>query len=289
MKTTTTSASALATAPVGPSLVEDAYGALAESFEQFCLMAGIESLTQMMNEDVARLAGDRYEHCPDKPGYRWGHTKSQAGFHGGKVEVDRPRVRSKATGKEMALPSWEEISAGGYLDQWAVNLMVMNMATRKFGRAVRLPEAGISAEAGSGLSKSAVSRRFKALTQAKLDAWMASDLSELDLVAIQIDGVHLDDHLLMLGAVGIEASGQKHPLGVVEGATENAATVQALLDNLIERGVNPAGCYLFIVDGATLRANKRETTDWLKFTLEGAGERTHGYAFTDTTFAGCWI
>lgn len=38
-----------------------------------------------------------------------------------------------------------------------------------------------------------------------------------------------------------------------------------------------------------LRANKRETIDWLKFTLEGAGERTHGYAFTDTTFAGCWI
>jgi len=41
--------------------------------------------------------------------------------------------------------------------------------------------------------------------------------------------------------------------------------------------------------GFPLRANKRETTDWLKFTLEGAGERTHGYAFTDTTFAGCWI
>lgn len=78
---------------------------------------------------------------------------------------------------------------------------------------------------------------------------MACDLSELDLVAIQIDGLHLDDHLLILGAVGIEASGQKHPLGIVEGATENAATVQALLDNLIERGVDPAGCYLFIVDG----------------------------------------
>ena len=141
----------------------------------------------------------------------------------------------------MALPSWEEISACGYLDQWAVNLMVMHMATRKFGRAVRLPEAGVSAEAGSGLSKSAVSRRFKVLTQAKLDEWMASDLSELELVAIQIDGLHLDEHLLIIGAVGIEASGQKHPLGVVEGATENAATVQALLDNRIERGVDPAG------------------------------------------------
>jgi DNA-binding transcriptional LysR family regulator len=38
-----------------------------------------------------------------------------------------------------------------------------------------------------------------------------------------------------------------------------------------------------------LRANKRETIDWLKFTLEGVGERTHGYAFTITTFARCWI
>jgi hypothetical protein len=40
---------------------------------------------------------------------------------------------------------------------------------------------------------------------------------------------------------------------------------------------------------SALRANKRETIEWLKFTLEGAGERTHGYAFTDTTFAGFWI
>jgi hypothetical protein len=39
----------------------------------------------------------------------------------------------------------------------------------------------------------------------------------------------------------------------------------------------------------SLRANKRETIEWLKFTLEGVGERTHGYAFTDITFAGCWI
>jgi hypothetical protein len=37
--------------------------------------------------------------------------------------------------------------------------------------------------------------------------------------------------------------------------------------------------------GLSLRANKRETFDWLKFTLEGEGERTHGYAFTDTAFA----
>jgi transposase len=33
-----------------------------------------------------------------------------------------------------------------------------------------------------------------------------------------------------------------------------------------------------------LRANTSETIEWLKFTLEGVGERTHGYAFEDTAF-----
>src|SRR6478672_5211388 len=44
--------------------------------------------------------------------------------------------------------------------------------------------------------------------------------------------------------------GNKHPLALVEGATENAATVQALLDNLVSRGLAPTVPRLFIVDGA---------------------------------------
>jgi hypothetical protein len=39
-------------------------------------------------------------------------------------------------------------------------------------------------------------------------------------------------------------------LEAVEGATENAATVQALIDNLVERGLDPAVPRLFIIDGA---------------------------------------
>ena len=59
MKTTATSPLALATDPSGPSLVEEAFGALAESFAQFCPMAGMKSLTQMMGCDVTRLAAVR--------------------------------------------------------------------------------------------------------------------------------------------------------------------------------------------------------------------------------------
>ena len=47
----------------------------------------------------------------------------------------------------------------------------------------------------------------------------------------------------------IDGRGEKHPLGLVEGATGNAATLQALLDTLVERGLDPAGVWLFIIDG----------------------------------------
>ena len=95
-----------------------------------------------------------------------------------------------------------------------------------------------------------MSRKFVALSSAKLKDWLASDLSSLDLLAIQIDGLHVQEDLILVAAVGIDATGGKHPLGLVEGATENAATVQALLDNLVERGLDPAVVRLFIIDGA---------------------------------------
>src|SRR5258708_21435950 len=72
----------------------------------------------------------------------------------------------------------------------------------------------------------------------------------LDLLVIQIDGLHIGNDLVLVAALGIDGDGRKHPLALVEGATENAAVVQALIDNLIERGLDPKVCRLFIVDGA---------------------------------------
>ena len=79
---------------------------------------------------------------------------------------------------------------------------------------------------------------------------MASDLCGLDLLVIQIDGIHMDDDLILVAALGVDAKGDEHPLGLTEGATENAATVQALIDNLVERGLDPTVPRLFIIDGA---------------------------------------
>src|SRR2546425_4190524 len=145
----------------------------------------------------------------------------------------------------MKLPQAED-----WLGRWAMNLMLINVSTRKLRRAVRLPEGDLPVIAGDGTSKSAASRRFVALSAERLAEWMASDLSKLDLLVIQIDGLHIGNDLVLVAALGIDGKGHKHPLALIEEATENTAVVQALIDNLIERGLDPKVCRLFIVDGA---------------------------------------
>jgi len=238
--TRTTTTSSLALVP----RLETAWQDLDSSFERFCLTAGIGAIEQMLCEDAQRLVGAPHSRGGGRVGHRWGRTKGKIGFHGGNVAVYRPRVRSLG-GREVALPTWTAAQAEDWLGRWAMNLMLINVSTRKLKRAVRLPEGDLPVIAGDGTSKSAASRRFVALSAERLAEWMASDLSKLDLLVIQIDGLHIGNDLVLVAALGIDGEGHKHPLGLVEGATENAAVAQALIDNL-----DPKVCRLFIIDGA---------------------------------------
>jgi putative transposase len=229
--------------------LEEAWHDVNSSFERFCLTAGVEAMEQMLREDAQRVTGARHSRGRERSGQRWGASTGKIGFHGGTVAVRRPRVRSYE-GREVVLPTWAAAQKEDWLGRWAMNLMLINVSTRKLKRAVRLPEGDVPAVAGDGTSKSAASRRFVALSAERMAEWMASDLSNLDLLVIQIDGLHIGNDLILVAALGIDADGHKHPLGLIEGATENAAVVQALIDNLVERGLDPKVCRLFIVDGA---------------------------------------
>jgi putative transposase len=133
-------------------------------------------------------------------------------------------------GREVELPNLDGGAGRGLACRWAMNLMLINVSTRKLRRAVRLPEGDLPAVVGDSTSKSAASRRFVALSADRLAEWMASDLSKLDLLVIQIDGLHIGNDLVLVAALGIDGDGRKHPLALVEGATDNAAVVRALID-----------------------------------------------------------
>ena len=124
--------------------VEEAWRDVGASFERFCLTAGIATLADMMERDAAELCGPRYGREDGRRGHRWGQAAGKLGFHGGKMPIERPRVRAR-NGRELALPSWEAAQAEDWLGRWAMNLMLINVSTRRFGRAVRLPEGDIPA------------------------------------------------------------------------------------------------------------------------------------------------
>ena len=89
----------------------------------------------------------------------------------------------------------------------------------------------------SATSKSAVSRKFVAMTETALAELLSRDVSGLDLVALMIDGVHFAESCCVV-ALGIGIDGVKQPLALVEGSTENATLVTGLLVDLRERGLD---------------------------------------------------
>ena len=127
--------------PLFPSL-EMAWRDVDSSFERFCLTAGIGAVEQMLRQDAQQLTGAPHSRGGGRAGHRWGTTEGKIGFHGGKVTVHRPRVRS-FDGHEVALPSWTAAQAEDWLGRWAMNLMLINVSTRKLRRAVRLPEGNL--------------------------------------------------------------------------------------------------------------------------------------------------
>jgi len=218
------------------------------------ILSGFGFVQDELEAERTALCGERYAHQEYRQAVRAGHVPSSLVLGGRRVELWRPRARS-TDGHELRLPSWQAWSSHDPLDERAYEQMVLGVSTRRYARSLEpLPQ---EVEV-SGISKSAVSERFVVGTQRRLAELMQRDLSGLRLVALLIDGVHFADHVV-LAAVGIDVDGEKHPLGLREGATENAAACKALLEDLIERGLNPNRALLVVIDGA--KALRRAVLD----------------------------
>ena len=75
-----------------------------------------------------------------------------------------------------------------------------------------LLDNGVPEDHGGNLTEFSISRHFKILMQAAFAEWMASDLSNFDLVATQMDGLHLTGDTVMVEAVEIDDDGNKSTL-----------------------------------------------------------------------------
>ena len=228
--------------------VAELAGELEEGLLAFCVGAGLKVVQTMMAHEVETLAGPKGRHDPDRLALRHGSDDGVVTLGGRQVQITRPRVRSADRSSEVALATYECFSSTELLGRMAMEKMLAKISTRRYTAGLE-PVGTAVEERSRGTSRSAVSRRFVAATETALQELMAADLSGLDLVALMVDGVHFAGHCCVV-AVGIDIDGVKHPLGVVEGDTENSTLVTGLLVGLRDRGLCVTKPILCVLDGA---------------------------------------
>src|SRR5487761_1686889 len=217
----------------------DLAGTVREGLLAFAVATGLEVMYTMMDADVEALCGPKGRHGADD---------GEVSLGGRRVPVRRPRARSADGKKELPLPTYQAFSSTELLGAMALEKMMAKVSTRRY-RAGLEPVGKAVEAASTSTSKSSVSRRFVKATEERLGQLMGARLSGLDLVALLIDGVHFGEHLCVV-ALGVGMDGLKHPLGVVEGSTENATVVKDLLVGLRERGLDVTKPVLVVIDGA---------------------------------------
>lgn len=222
---------------------------------ELAVATGVQVLQQLLEEDRAAICGTRYRHDGARVASRAGCSPSTVILGGRKVVLSRPRVRGG--GREVALPTWQAMTRSDPLTTRVLQQVLLGVATRRYASSLEDVGARVRTR---GTSKSAVSRRFVAATAAQVATWQARPLGDLDLAVLFLDGVRFGRQCLVL-ALGIDAHGDKHVLGVWHGATENATVCQALVTNLAERGLRTGRSLLVVLDGSKALA-KAVTQTW---------------------------
>ena len=188
--------------------------------------ATIEAVLEMSAEGVAGVKQAGRSRTEDDTVW-YGRQGGVVYLSDRKVRVERPRLRRRGAGEggEVEVPAYAAMRRPGAVADRMLEVLM----------------AGVSKSAVSRETVEASERVLKELMERRLDAW--------DLLVIYLDGIQMGSHHV-LAAVGVDSDGKKHVLGVREGASENAEVTSALLEDLVERGLDPGRRRLFVIDGS---------------------------------------
>ena len=212
---------------------------------------GHQTLEQILMLSAEQVAGGR---TPGKTSGDVRYYGRQAGcvqLADRKVKVKRPRLRHKSEG-EVKIPAYEMLRQDRGLGQHMLGALMRGVSTREYQEV--LPQMAETV----GVSRSAISRKAVEASADQLKQLQERRWDEVEILVIYIDGQRFGQHHI-LSAVGVDAEGKKHILGIEPGATENAASVKRLLTHLRDHGLSTDRKYLFVIDGAkALRAGIEE-------------------------------
>jgi len=214
-------------------------------------MAGRATIEAVLTLSAQELAGAKHPGRKGDGEVGWhGRQKGVVCLAERKLRVDKPRLRRKGNGQgaELDLPAYAAMQNDSRLGRRMLEILMHGVSTRSY-RTV-LPEMADTV----GVAKSSVSREFIDASEEALKKLAERRFDDKDILIVYLDGLIFGVHHVIV-ALGVDADGHKHVLGLTSGASENAAACKALLEDLVERGVKPGRRRLFVIDGSkALRA-----------------------------------
>ena len=211
---------------------------------QALIPLGLDAVAEELQNEVTRLAGDRYSRKDTQnPNRRWGSQQGSVYLADQKVPISVPRVRNVERDEEVALSTYHHLQVPRRMDEGLLLRMIKGIATRSYQAcAEAIPKA-------FGLSSSTVSRRFIKASAQKLKQFKERSLAPYDIVALFIDGKTFADQEMII-ALGITVEGEKIPIGFVQAATENERVCRQFIGSLIERDLSYDKGVLCLIDGS---------------------------------------
>lgn len=213
--------------------------------------ATIEAVLLM---SAAEVAGPRQQgKKTDRDVVYHGLQRGRVKLKDRQLQVEKPRLRHRKSAEgqpgEVEIPAYAAINAGGdRLAARMLEILIGGVSTRRYASVITEMADTV------GVSKSQVSRTTIEAGAEVLKALAEKTFHAVELLAVWIDGIQLGQWHVVC-AVGVDPEGNKHVLGIREGATENTEVVKSLLQDLVARGLDPKQRRLFILDGAkALRA-----------------------------------
>jgi len=201
--------------------------------------ATIEAVLQLSAQEVA---GPKHQ-GKAQGAIRWhGQQSGIVPLSNRRLRVRKPRLRHKERG-EVEVPAYQSLQTNSSLASRMLDILLRGVSTRHYEEV--LPEMAQTV----GVSKSSVSREAIAASVEVLKELAERRFDDKDILLIYLDGLRFGKHHV-LAAVGVDSEGNKHVLGLKEGASENAVVVTSLLEDLVTRGIRPGRRRLFVIDGS---------------------------------------
>jgi len=122
---------------------------------------GLIALHELLRKDAEEIVGPKGKHEKERTHNHWGSTDGELSFGGGRIQVSRPRVRSKS-GTEASLPHFEAFREEDPLPERVLNQILVGVSTRGYESSLDKPAVKLKSR---GTSKSAASRHLVSQTK----------------------------------------------------------------------------------------------------------------------------